>query len=41
VSLNSALPAGNYTASIWIFAERRSSKSALLVDIDSIDITAR
>jgi len=41
VSLNSALPAGNYTASIWIFAERRNSKSALLVDIDSIDITAR
>src|SRR6185369_1092908 len=41
VSLNSPLPAGNYTASIWIFAERRNSKSALLVDIDSIDINAR
>lgn len=41
VSLNTALSSGNYTASIWIFAERRNSKSALLVDIDSIDITAR
>jgi hypothetical protein len=41
VSLNRALSSGNYTASIWIFAERRNSKSALLVDIDSIDITAR
>ena len=41
VSLNPALSSGNYTASIWIFAERRNSKSALLVDIDSIDITAR
>lgn len=31
----------HYTASILIFAERRTRKSALLVDIDSLDIDAR
>jgi hypothetical protein len=33
--------ATRYTASILIFAERRNPKSAVLVDIDSLDIAAR
>jgi hypothetical protein len=41
VSLNKPPSSGRYTASIWIFAERRNPKSAVLVDIDSIDINAR
>jgi hypothetical protein len=33
--------AGRYTASILIFAERRTRKGALLVNIDSVDVDAR
>lgn len=32
---------GPYTASIFIFAERRNPKGAVLVDIDSLDVDAR
>jgi len=41
--LSSIKPAASerYTASIVIFAERRNPKSALLVDIDSLDVEAR
>ena len=41
--LSSIKPAASerYTASIVIFAERRNSKSAVLVDIDSLDVNAR
>jgi hypothetical protein len=41
ISLAKSSRAERYTASIFIFAERRNPKGAVLVDIDSIDIDAR